>query len=72
MQALDGNQKKTAIVSPEAPKEIRAAGTAQPPTDAAPGIAYTDLNGDQRSLLRALVESYSSDMPDEVGQGLAR
>ena len=68
IQALDGNQKKVAVVSPEAPKEIRAAGTPQPPTDAAPGIAYNDLNGDQRSLLRALVESYSSDMPDEVAK----
>src|SRR4029079_12489832 len=68
VQALDGNQKKTAIVSPEAPKEIRAAGTPQPPTDAAPGIAYNDLNADQKALLRALVESYSSDMPDEAAR----
>jgi hypothetical protein len=68
VQALDGNQKKTAIVSPEAPKEIRAAGTAQPPTDAAPGISYNDLTTDQRHLLRALVESYSSDMPEEVAR----
>ena len=68
VQALDGNQQKIAIVSAEAPKEIRAAGTAQPPTDAAPGIAYADLNGNQRSLLRALIDSYSSDMPDEVSK----
>lgn len=68
VQALDGNQKKTAIVAPEAPRDIRAAATPQPPTDAAPGIAYADLTGDQRTLLRALVESYSSDMPDEVAK----
>jgi hypothetical protein len=68
VQALDGNQKKTAIASPEAPKEIRAAGTPQPPTDSAPGIAYTDLTSNQRELLRALVESYSSDMPGEVSK----
>jgi len=68
VQALDGNQKKTAVVSPEAPKEIRAAGTPQPPTDSAPGIAYIDLTGNQRELLRALVESYSSDMLDEVAK----
>ncbi|MFO0892010.1 MAG: DUF3500 domain-containing protein [Isosphaeraceae bacterium] len=68
VQALDGNQKKVAIVSPEAPKDIRAAGTPQPPTDAAPGIAYNDLNAGQKSLLRALVEAYSSDMPDEVAR----
>jgi hypothetical protein len=68
VQALDGNQKKTAIVSPEAPREIRAAGTSQPPTDAAPGISYSELTGDQRHLVRALVESYSSDMPEEVAR----
>ena len=34
----------------------------------APGIAYADLNSDQRALLRALVESYASDMPDEVAK----
>jgi hypothetical protein len=68
VQALDGNQQKLAIVSSEAPREIRAAGTAQPPADAAPGIAYNELNGNQRSLLRALIESYTSDMPDEVSK----
>jgi hypothetical protein len=68
LQALDGNQKKVAVVSEEAPRDIRAANTPQPPTDAAPGIAYTDLNGDQRAQLRALIESYSSDMPDEVAK----
>ena len=60
--------EEVAVVSAEAPKEIRAAGTPQPPTDAAPGIAYADLNGDQRALLRALIESYCSDMPDEVSK----
>jgi hypothetical protein len=68
VQALDGDQKKIAIVSAEAPREIRAAGTPQPPTDAAPGIAYSELNGDQRTHLRNLVESYSSDMPAEVAK----
>jgi hypothetical protein len=68
VQALDGNQKKVAIVSPEAPREIRAAATPQPPTDAAPGIAYSELNADQKTLMRALVESYASDMPDEVAK----
>lgn len=68
LQALDGNQKKIAIVSADVPGEIRAAGTPQPPTDAAPGISYRELTGDQRPLLRALVESYASDMPQEVAR----
>ncbi len=68
VQALDGNQKKTAVVSDEAPHEIRAAGTPQPPTESAPGIAYSELNSNQRELLRALVESYAGDMPGEVSK----
>ncbi len=68
LQALDDNQKKSAVISPEAPAEIRAANKPQPPTDAAEGIAYADLNNDQRSMLRALFESYAQDMPEEVSR----
>ncbi|QEH34390.1 hypothetical protein OJF2_29290 [Aquisphaera giovannonii] len=68
VQALDGNQQKTAIVAPEAPRDIRAANTPQPPADAAPGIAYDALNADQKGYLRALIDAYSSDMPDEVAK----
>ena len=69
LQALDENQRKAAMFSPEAPREIRdvtPAHTLQPPTDAAVGVAYADMNGDQRAMLRALLESYALDMPDEV------
>jgi hypothetical protein len=68
LQALDENQRKSAVVSPEAPRDIRAANTPQPPTDAAVGIAYADLNRDQQAMLRALVESYAEDMPVEVSR----
>ncbi len=68
LQALDEGQRKSAIFSAEAPHEIRAANTPQPPTDAAVGVAYAELTGDQRSMLRALFESYAEDMPDEVSR----
>jgi hypothetical protein len=68
MQALDDTQRKAATFAEKAPQEIRAANTPQPPTDAALGIAYADLNGDQRAMLRALLESYSEDMPLEVAR----
>jgi Protein of unknown function (DUF3500) len=68
VQALDENQRKTAIFSSEAPAEIRAANTPQPPTDSAIGIAYSELNRDQQAMLRALFESYAEDMPDEVSR----
>lgn len=67
VQALSDDQRKTAVVEETAPKDIRAANTPQPPTAEAVGIAYTELNDDQRSMLRALVESYAGDMPAEVG-----
>ena len=68
LQALDENQKKTAIYSPEAPREIRDVNPPrpQPLTDSAVGVAYADMTGDQRTMLRALLESYAQDMTDEV------
>jgi hypothetical protein len=66
VQALDPRQTKEAVVSDTAPKDIRAANTLQPPTDSAVGIAYADLNGDQREMMQALVESYAANMPPEV------
>jgi hypothetical protein len=68
VQALDESQRKSAVFAEKAPPEIRAANTTQPPTDAAAGIAYADLNGDQRAMLRALIDSYADDMPLEVAR----
>ena len=57
LQALDENQKKAVMFSHEAPKEIRAVSppAPQPLTDPAVGVAYADMTGDQRSMLRAPV-----------------
>lgn len=66
LQALKDDQRKTAIVVDKAPADIRAANVAQPPTAAAEGISYAQLNADQRPLLQALVESYAEDMPADV------
>jgi hypothetical protein len=68
LQALDDAQQKSAFFANRAPADIRAANTPQPPTDPAAGIAYADLNADQRSMLRALIESYADDMPEEVAK----
>ena len=68
LQALDESQRKEATFAAEAPGEIRAAHTPQPPTDAAVGIAYASLNREQQAMLRALIESYAEDMPDEVSR----
>jgi len=66
IQALDDGQRKTATFAEKAPPEIRAANTPQPPADPAAGIANSELNRDQGAMLRALIESYASDMPADV------
>jgi hypothetical protein len=66
LQALDSDQKKIAVTAEKAPGEIRAANTPQPPTAEAEGIAYAQLNDDQKPMLRTLVEAYAVDMTPEV------
>ena len=64
--SLDAQQRFQAVIATEPPKEIRAAGEPQPPTDAAVGIPYAKLSPPQQSLLRRLVETYCAVMTDEV------
>ncbi|WP_422931037.1 DUF3500 domain-containing protein [Singulisphaera sp. PoT] len=66
VQALTDEQKKVAITAEKAPNDIRGANTPQPPTEAAEGISYGQLNDDQKAMLKSLVESYAGDMPLEV------
>ena len=68
LQALDDNQKKTVLFAEKAPGEIRGANTPQPPTEPVVGLAHADMNGDQRSMLWAIIESYSEDMPEEIAK----
>jgi hypothetical protein len=68
IQALDEGQRNKATFAEKAPPEIRAANTPQPPTEAAAGIAYANLTDDQKTMLRALIESYAEDMPLEVAK----
>ncbi len=66
LQALTVDQKKAAVTAEKAPGDIRAANTPQPPSDAADGIAYGQLDGAQKPMLQALVEAYAADMTPEV------
>jgi len=63
---LSPAQQEKAIIAPEAPAEIRAAGEAQPPATEPAGIAYRELTSDQLKLLESLVEEYAGAMPTEV------
>jgi hypothetical protein len=75
VQALNEEQRQQATFAEKAPADIRAADAArkgkttpQPPTEKAAGVAYADLNVDQRAMLQALIDSYADDMPLEVAK----
>jgi len=68
VNSLDAEQRKTAVLAPKAPREIRAAGEPQPPQTAAEGIAAKALTRDQAKLLRELVDVYASTMPPDVAR----
>ena len=66
VNSLTDEQAKTAIIAEKAPKEIRAAGEAQPPKDEHVGIAFADLNDEQRKTMKRLVGVYIDNMPKQV------
>lgn len=69
IQSLTAEQKKTAIVSADAPGEIltgpmrKAALTGQPS-----GIAASKLTAQQRETLQNLLDEYCNNLPEEVAQ----
>jgi hypothetical protein len=70
VQSLTAEQKKTAIVSADAPGEIltgparKAALKGQ-----ASGIAASKLTSPQRTLLQNLLDEYCNNVPEQVAQG---
>lgn len=68
VKSLTAEQMAVALIDKTAPKEVRNAGMAQPPTDAAVGIASGQLNADQQKVLRSLIDEYCAAMPDHVAQ----
>ncbi len=72
VNGLDDAQRKLGVIAARAPKEIRAAGEPQPPTDAPAGIPAGRLTSEQQQLLRKLIEEYARAMPAAIaGQRLA-
>ena len=66
LSLLAQGETQEAILADKAPREIRAAGEAQPPQTAPEGIAWRQLSGEQKKLLRRLMTQYLSSMPDEA------
>ncbi len=68
VNSLSDAQRETGVIDDEAPREVRAAGEAQPPSEPAAGISASDLNEDQTELLQKLVRVYCFTMPYEVAE----
>jgi hypothetical protein len=66
LNSLTEEQARAAIIADKAPREIRGAGEAQPPADAAVGVRVDQLNERQQKVFRSLLSEYLRAMPPEV------
>jgi Protein of unknown function (DUF3500) len=69
IQSLDPEQRKTAIVDKEAPKEILTSNSRQAALKGqASGISASKMTGTQYEKLLALLEMYANNMPEQIAQ----
>jgi hypothetical protein len=68
INSLAGEKHEQAMIADEAPKEIRFAGEPQSKAGKAEGIAQSELNDDQKKLLRDLVYTYVNAVTDKVAE----
>ena len=66
VNTLSKDQLGTAKLSDKAPREIRAAGEAQPPQEEPVGISWKALSSEQKKLLRRLIGIYAKAVPEKV------
>jgi hypothetical protein len=70
--SFDERQRRTAIVSTDAPSDVLTGASVDIEPLSPVGIAATALSADQREMLMALIDVYSSMMADEVAEGRMR
>lgn len=68
VRSLSEEQLEKAMLPGEVPGEIRGAGSPQPPTDDARGIASSDLDEEQQSQLKKLMRAYTQKMKQLVSK----
>lgn len=66
IRSLSPEQRSDAIIAERAPRDIRAAGEAEPPKYEATGLAYSRLDEAQQTLLQRLIEVYAGNLPEDV------
>ncbi len=69
IQSLTAEQKKTAIVAQEAPKDILTEASRKAALQGQPsGLQASKMNAHQRELLQNLLDEYVSNVPEQVAQ----
>lgn len=68
VNSLTAEQRKVAIIADKAPREIRGAGSMQPPQDKAVGLRIGDMTEAQQQLAQQLGAAYLENMPESVRQ----
>jgi hypothetical protein len=66
VRSLQPEQRAKAIVADRAPREIRAAGEAEPPRYEPTGLAYSQMSADQQGMLKRLIHVYAGNLPEDV------
>jgi len=66
VKSLDADRRAKTVIAAEPPREIRAAGAPQPPSEPSLGIRLDELDASQAAMLRRLVDVYCGAMPAEV------
>lgn len=70
VKALTADQKKVAIVTKEAYKDILTEASRKASLEGQPsGLSASKMTAKQRELLMAIIEEYASNVPDAVAQG---
>lgn len=68
INSLRGDSREQAIIAEKAPKEIRFAGEPQAQVGEPEGVAQSQLNKDQKLLLKNLVYTYADAVTDKVAE----
>lgn len=66
IRSLGPEQRTEAIIADRAPRDIRAAGEAEPPKYEAIGLAYSRMNEAQQTMLKRLIQVYAGNLPEDV------
>ncbi len=68
LHAFNETQRQTVMIADKAPREMRAAGEAHPPSTTPEGLPAGKMNEQQVETLWALIEAYLENMPASIAK----